>query len=185
MKYYNLKNRNKTMTRSRRKNYKRQPLVQEYFKKHHYGHGDSHKEDNARYKIYQVFDKWYFNRTSIKDLGTHYAPIDRYEYKESFPFDLDGLIIDLEKILPELNYLRGSLYRQNLKDYRKGLELALAPDTRRGWETYGFKDLESVQYNLSYISDRWYCEFRLQWMIDLVHWYNVKKAVMPTYKKEK
>ena len=40
-------------------------------------------------------------------------------------------------------------------------------DTRSGKETYGYKDLESIEGNLDYISDRFGGEFRLQWMLEL------------------
>lgn len=39
-------------------------------------------------------------------------------------------------------------------------------DYRRGSETYGYKDQESIDYNILYISDRWNCAFRLKWLID-------------------
>ena len=41
------------------------------------------------------------------------------------------------------------------------------PDLRSGDETYGYKSLENIEGHLSYISDRFNCTFRLQWMIDL------------------
>jgi len=45
-------------------------------------------------------------------------------------------------------------------------------DDRSGEETYGYESEESVLYDLSYISDRWMCEFRLQWLIDLIDKHN-------------
>lgn len=38
-------------------------------------------------------------------------------------------------------------------------------DNRSGAETYGF---ESWEDDLEYISDRWNCQFRIQWLIDLI-----------------
>ena len=104
MKYIRKVNVDQSTARNRRKIYKRQKLTAQYFAKYHLGESGSYKQDNARYKIYHVFDKWYFDRTSVRDLGTHYAPKDRYDCTESFPFDLDKLIFDLETVLPELNY---------------------------------------------------------------------------------
>lgn len=45
-------------------------------------------------------------------------------------------------------------------------------DDRSGEETYGYESEQSVLYDLSYISDRWICEFRLQWLIDLIDKHN-------------
>ena len=42
-------------------------------------------------------------------------------------------------------------------------------DARRGFETYGYSDLESIKSNLCYISDRWGCRFRIQWLLDLAN----------------
>lgn len=39
-------------------------------------------------------------------------------------------------------------------------------DYRVGNETYGYKDQESIDYSILYISDRWMCAFRLKWLID-------------------
>lgn len=36
-------------------------------------------------------------------------------------------------------------------------------DYRTGAETYGYENVES---QLSYISDRWNCAFRLRWLLD-------------------
>jgi hypothetical protein len=45
-------------------------------------------------------------------------------------------------------------------------------DDRSGEETYGYESERSVLCDLSYISDRWICEFRLQWLIDLINKHN-------------
>jgi hypothetical protein len=41
-------------------------------------------------------------------------------------------------------------------------------DNRGGYETYGYKNLESIKSNLSYISDKYKCTFRLRWILDLL-----------------
>lgn len=41
------------------------------------------------------------------------------------------------------------------------------PDYRKGAETYGYANLERIEGNLNYISDRFSAEFRLQWMLEL------------------
>lgn len=45
-------------------------------------------------------------------------------------------------------------------------------DDRSGEETYGYESEQSVLCDLAYISDRWICEFRLQWLIDLIEKHN-------------
>jgi len=41
------------------------------------------------------------------------------------------------------------------------------PDYRKGAETYKYDSLERIEEDLSYISDRFAAEFRLQWMLEL------------------
>jgi hypothetical protein len=41
-------------------------------------------------------------------------------------------------------------------------------DTRNGKETYGYKSDEHILSNLMYISDRFNCQFRLRWTLDLL-----------------
>ena len=42
-------------------------------------------------------------------------------------------------------------------------------DYRTGSDTYGYASIESVQCNLSYISGRWRCCFRVRWLIELIN----------------
>jgi hypothetical protein len=57
-------------------------------------------------------------------------------------------------------------WRDSLKrDKKWGIQLHTS-DLRRGWETYGYKSIEEIEGDLSYISDRFACEFRLQWLLD-------------------
>lgn len=39
-------------------------------------------------------------------------------------------------------------------------------DYRVGAETYGYVEIDSIRSSMFYISDRWYCAFRLKWLID-------------------
>lgn len=39
-------------------------------------------------------------------------------------------------------------------------------DYRTGEETYGYSDIESIENDMLYISDRYRCAFRLKWIID-------------------
>ena len=41
-------------------------------------------------------------------------------------------------------------------------------DPRPGKDTYGYKSLGSIKSNLEYISDRWQCQFRVRWLLDLI-----------------
>jgi len=68
---------------------------------------------------------------------------------------------------------------KSIKKYRgvllKLIDILRLDNKRHGWkndyktgeETYGYKDIESIENNLMYISDRFLAEFRLQWMIKL------------------
>ncbi len=68
---------------------------------------------------------------------------------------VDELILRLKTIKLALHIM----YKKAMKDY---------PDNRVGSETYGYKDDESIKGDLSYISDRWNCAFRLRWLLDLI-----------------
>ena len=39
-------------------------------------------------------------------------------------------------------------------------------DYRGGAETYGYDSDQSIRSNMEYISDRWFCAFRVKWIID-------------------
>ena len=41
-------------------------------------------------------------------------------------------------------------------------------DPRTGMETYGYQSVDAIKDNLYYISDRWSCEFRIRWLLDLI-----------------
>lgn len=68
-----------------------------------------------------------------------------YENKDEY-FDMNVAVKKLREVLPELKYLRS----------------LCEPDG----EPYG-NDNDYV--NLCYVSDRWYCHFRLTWLIDLAN----------------
>lgn len=125
----------------------------------------------------------YFEANNIGHSESHKIDNARYEIYKVFDkniydlhpnqeFKLEGLIIDLEAHLPALEYLLMTVHRES------GFE----SDRRRGWESYGFDTMED---DFMYISDRWFCAFRLQWIIDAIHYYKMDKALTPTYKKYK
>lgn len=73
-------------------------------------------------------------------------------------------------LLEDLLKIKKSLI--SLHRYTFGYE----QDHRSGIETYAFCtkdskclfDMEYILYQISYISDRFFCEFRLRWLLDLI-----------------
>ena len=51
-----------------------------------------------------------------------------------------------------------------IKLYKKCMKVE--HDYRTGEETYGYETRELIEQNIHYISDRFYCQFRLKWLID-------------------
>ncbi len=72
--------------------------------------------------------------------------------------DPDSFLKSFGDLKLALGYI---LYRLRKDNIHQGID----PDFRSGLETYGF---DKWQGNLSYISDRWMAEFRIQWLIDLI-----------------
>lgn len=82
---------------------------------------------------------------------------------------------DFNETLRQIKKHRGVLV--NLRKYL--LETSCYPDYGNGFETYGYEALGGIQANLTYISDRFIAEYRLQWMIDLVdHWPEIKENIL-------
>jgi hypothetical protein len=54
-------------------------------------------------------------------------------------------------------------YLQRMKSYHQRSE----DDYRSGYETYGYKSIESIDANLTYISDRFGAGFRLAWLVNV------------------
>lgn len=77
----------------------------------------------------------------------------------------DQIINELKSIEKELK----EAYVLCVKgEYRFAKEYNSEPDLRTGFETYGYKTLESIKGNLEYISDRRNCTFRIRWILDLI-----------------
>ena len=72
----------------------------------------------------------------------------------------DGEVDSVMELIPELRENMPSLIR--MRDKFKQTE----NDNRPGAETYGF---DHNSERLCYISDRWQCRFRTQWMIDMLN----------------
>lgn len=74
---------------------------------------------------------------------------------------LYGKIV-LKALYEQLDWIRMGLkriYEENpdIGNFKK--------DTRSGYETYGYTSRESILGNMYYISDRWQCEFRINWLL--------------------
>ncbi len=72
-------------------------------------------------------------------------------------YSLITFTTEFKKILPEMKELLELSVADDLKSGH--------PDNRTAEETYGF---DNVYDDLHYISDRWYCTFRLRWLIAVV-----------------
>ncbi len=68
---------------------------------------------------------------------------------------IHDIIYHLKSIQPELEKMH------RLSKVESG-------DNRPGYQTYGYDDLESIKYNIGYISDRWNTRFRIRWLLDLI-----------------
>lgn len=82
----------------------------------------------------------------------------------------DGLLFELSK-LDNIDEIKSSLkpyYDELVKFYEDEL-IEIEGDFRSGDDTYGYSDLESIKYTLTYISDRWKVSFRVRWLIDLIN----------------
>lgn len=79
-------------------------------------------------------------------------------------YSIKDMTVDraIEIIKPYTNVLSAQLNWLTCVDFFGG-------DSRRGWQTYGFKSDEEILNNLQYISDRWNCQFRVQWVLDLLN----------------
>jgi len=72
--------------------------------------------------------------------------------------------LNINDLLNDLRSIKGSIKRlHNHSKSREG-----NTDPRSGKESYGYDNDESIRSNLLYISDRWYCQFRLRWLLDLL-----------------
>lgn len=70
--------------------------------------------------------------------------------------------LTLEQIQTALNKIKPALTQL----YNKSI--TIDSDYRTGEETYGYKSIKDIKERLEYVSDRWYCSFRLRWLLDLI-----------------
>jgi hypothetical protein len=89
------------------------------------------------------------HQKSAYNIWVLFDKIETFEYSE--------MIVEFRKIRKDL---------VRMHNVCKQLE----HDNRSGIETYGYESVESNIGNLQYISDRWNCQFRLRWIIDLIDW---------------
>ena len=79
---------------------------------------------------------------------------DKHVFKTDLDFNLNLFMEDLILVKPYLEYLYKH-YSKKEKDYRNGTE------------TYGYDSIDKITSDIIYISDRWSCQFRIKWLIDL------------------
>ena len=60
-------------------------------------------------------------------------------------------------------------YYDGLVDLYENDLILMEEDYRTGTDTYGYDNLEHIQFTLSYISDRYKCGFRVRWLIELIN----------------
>ena len=99
--------------------------------------------------------KTYFKK---HNMGTSTVNVDKARYKINRIFD--GLTNDT--IIETIDLLK--------KEYKALIVLykhcdRLENDRRTGFQTYGYTNIVD---DLSYVSDRYMCQFRVRWLIDLI-----------------
>ena len=83
--------------------------------------------------------------------------IARYKINKIF----DGLTND--NIIETIDALQKE-YKSLIVLYRY-FDRQIYKDRRTGWETYGYGNIAG---DLMYVSDRYMCQFRLRWLLDLI-----------------
>lgn len=58
-------------------------------------------------------------------------------------------------------------YLSYLKELRDN-KMIEEDDYRSGWDTYGYESRSQIIGQLKYISDRWSCAFRINWLLGLL-----------------
>jgi hypothetical protein len=87
-------------------------------------------------------------------------------------------VANVESVLPLLKKMQRTLHtypmltsdrreRQRQLRVKRRYPVLYQPDLRTGWELYGYESEEDIIYTLSYISDRWNCDTRINWLVDL------------------
>jgi hypothetical protein len=100
--------------------------------------------------------KTYFKK---RHLGKSTINVDKARYKIRLIFDkltTDNTIETLDLLRKEYKHLMVLYKYFDRSSYR---------DRRTGFETYGYTNIAG---DLSYVSDRFMCQFRVKWLIDLV-----------------
>jgi len=117
-----------------------------------------------------------FQRIQKKQAG-------RLEIIRNYIFE-NWCVKDVERTIAAIKKHQGTIQKQiefikidgkknsNFKDF------PWVADDRTGEQTYGYNSPEEIEGNLNYISDRFNCEFRLQWMLDVPeNWRKLSKAI--------
>ena len=70
--------------------------------------------------------------------------------------------------------LNGLIKQERYLKIMYNYDLKTDKDFRTGFETYGYENDKYIRNQLSYISGRWNCSFRIKWLLDLIE---IKRVV--------
>lgn len=85
-------------------------------------------------------------------------------YGNSHLYIVDSVI---KELLPCLSWLK-RYYEKVLTKKEKEFVSYKSVSYKSGYETYDYLSNESILNNLDYISDRWRCDWRVRWIINLL-----------------
>ena len=86
---------------------------------------------------------------------------DKHIYHNTEYFCLKSFLSDVKTLREPLGYFYNHFKRSE-------------NDSRSGMETYGYSSNDSITNNVLYISDKWQCQFRVRWLIDLIEYKELK-----------
>jgi hypothetical protein len=145
------------------KDYKFNKEIEKYFDKNNMRYAKPYKVYNTKYEVLKVFNMYFDD--------------EEFEYEE--------LITGLREKEPELQYLLNNLKKLSTEEYRNDVKRkrswAVPTDNRRGWESYKF---DNIKGDMIYITDRWYCIFRIQWILDALYYLKVKESICVNTEKK-
>lgn len=98
-------------------------------------------------------------RFTCKGEQKFYSFMDKF-YGNSHLYTIDDVI---KEITPCLTWLKQ--HYENILTKEHGKELTCY---KSGYETYGYLNNEKILNDLDYISDRWRCDWRIRWIINLL-----------------
>ena len=119
------------------------------------------------YMIYRGYNKTSkrFKRRNRKSRFTCKAEHKFYSFMDKFYGNSDLYTVDkvIKELTPCLAWLKR--YYENVSTKRHGKDLACY---RNGFDSYGYANEKKILDDLDYISDRWRCDWRIRWIINLL-----------------